>query len=297
MRINSRGTARFTTVAATLLLSTLVAACGDKQSVASKSAAALSEAQRTGLPISGSAHGGHSANGAEGGSSDSMDHSNMPGMNGGAQSGMAGMDHSNMAGMQKGSMSGMSGMQHGNMQQGQMQSGNMAGMDHSNMAGMAGMNHGGGEIPPGGLWGVVPGSLVQGAPPAPQQTTLTTAPAPTTNVEMANMRPSETLRTDSLDAAAPVAVSESQKSGGDMQGMSGMSDTQPAPPANDPHAGHAMPRSVPPQSSSAPGKDASQMAPAAAVTYTCPMHPEVVSDKPGKCPICGTTLVKREKKK
>ncbi len=28
------------------------------------------------------------------------------------------------------------------------------------------------------------------------------------------------------------------------------------------------------------------------VKYTCPMHPEVVLDKPGKCPKCGMTLVK-----
>ena len=28
--------------------------------------------------------------------------------------------------------------------------------------------------------------------------------------------------------------------------------------------------------------------------YTCPMHPEVISDRPGKCPKCGMTLVKKE---
>lgn len=27
------------------------------------------------------------------------------------------------------------------------------------------------------------------------------------------------------------------------------------------------------------------------VKYTCPMHPKVISDKPGKCPICGMKLV------
>ena len=25
--------------------------------------------------------------------------------------------------------------------------------------------------------------------------------------------------------------------------------------------------------------------------YTCPMHPEIVQDKPGDCPICGMNLV------
>jgi len=30
------------------------------------------------------------------------------------------------------------------------------------------------------------------------------------------------------------------------------------------------------------------------IVYTCPMHPEVTSDKPGKCPKCGMNLVKKE---
>ena len=29
----------------------------------------------------------------------------------------------------------------------------------------------------------------------------------------------------------------------------------------------------------------------ALVTYTCPMHNDVTSDKPGKCPKCGMDLV------
>jgi len=30
------------------------------------------------------------------------------------------------------------------------------------------------------------------------------------------------------------------------------------------------------------------------VQYTCPMHPEVIKEKPGKCPTCGMNLVKKE---
>ena len=29
------------------------------------------------------------------------------------------------------------------------------------------------------------------------------------------------------------------------------------------------------------------------VNYTCPMHPEVKSDKPGACPKCGMVLEKK----
>ncbi len=31
--------------------------------------------------------------------------------------------------------------------------------------------------------------------------------------------------------------------------------------------------------------------PAAATKYTCPMHPEVAAEKPGRCPKCGMDLV------
>ena len=31
--------------------------------------------------------------------------------------------------------------------------------------------------------------------------------------------------------------------------------------------------------------------------YTCTMHPEVIMDKPGKCPKCGMTFVKMKAKK
>lgn len=41
-----------------------------------------------------------------------------------------------------------------------------------------------------------------------------------------------------------------------------------------------------PRSATAPGS-------ATAARYTCPMHPEVVSDAPGKCPKCGMNLVKK----
>lgn len=30
------------------------------------------------------------------------------------------------------------------------------------------------------------------------------------------------------------------------------------------------------------------------ITYTCPMHPKVISNKPGVCPKCGMDLVEKQ---
>ncbi len=72
----------------------------------------------------------------------------------------------------------------------------------------------------------------------------------------------------------------------------------PRETAGSPHAGHAMPGmahempSAPPRQKMAEGHDHAKHATVAALArYTCPMHPEVVSDEPGKCPKCGMTLV------
>jgi hypothetical protein len=43
--------------------------------------------------------------------------------------------------------------------------------------------------------------------------------------------------------------------------------------------------------------EAGQPAKPGPTVYTCPMHPEVTSDKPGRCPKCGMDLVPKEKGK
>jgi Cu+-exporting ATPase len=49
----------------------------------------------------------------------------------------------------------------------------------------------------------------------------------------------------------------------------------------------ASPHAMPPAPPAAP---ATKPAPASGAVYTCPMHPEVISDRPGSCPICGMAL-------
>lgn len=51
-------------------------------------------------------------------------------------------------------------------------------------------------------------------------------------------------------------------------------------PSADPHADHGAHT----------GHGAPMPAPVPEGVYVCPMHPEVVSDEPGTCPICGMDL-------
>lgn len=66
-----------------------------------------------------------------------------------------------------------------------------------------------------------------------------------------------------------------------------------------PHKGHDAHSTAPahasvsepaPAAAEAATQQAAADAPAGSVKYTCAMHPEVISDKPGRCPKCGMTL-------
>lgn len=73
----------------------------------------------------------------------------------------------------------------------------------------------------------------------------------------------------------------------------------PAPGASHPASPSApegtayVASSAAPASASAP-EDHSAHEHGAATVYTCPMHPEITSDKPGQCPKCGMNLVPKK---
>jgi hypothetical protein len=237
---------------AALLAAIAVVACGGKQTMASKSAAAYDEAKKKGIPIEAGEHGGHSAEPVVAATSSAqtaampgmdhstmarMDHSMMPGMqhvaSGSGGHEMAGMDHSAMAGMDH---SKMPGMQHGTSGSGAH---GMAGMDHSKMPSMqhgtsgaaahdmAGMeDH---SSMPGMAHGPTTGTQqYDRSMPGMQHGSPTAAPIviapPTSNAAIAQTQPAATLRPDAFDAPAPAAVEEAAK------GASGTSHSIPKPP-------------------------------------------------------------------
>jgi uncharacterized protein involved in copper resistance len=209
----------------------LLAACGGKDTMASKSAAAYREALAKGTqPTSGQEHGGHAT--TEAGTGEGMNHATMTGMD---HSQMAGMDHSQMPGTDHSKMdhsqmahsqmtgmdhSTMSGMDHSKMDHSQMDHSKMSGTDHSAMAGMdhskmTGMDHSTmAGVDHSKMTGMDHSQMQHGAAAAASGAVNVTLDAPNTNAEMARTQPATTLQSDAWDAPAPSAVSETQKAAG-----------------------------------------------------------------------------------
>jgi Cu(I)/Ag(I) efflux system membrane fusion protein len=72
------------------------------------------------------------------------------------------------------------------------------------------------------------------------------------------------------------------------------SDQSAAPASADAshdHAGHTETAATAAPSSSGPKAEKSASDAKFVTKYTCPMHPQIIEDHPGNCPICGMTLV------
>lgn len=256
--------------------------CGGDQSVASKSAAAFQEAQKKGETFEGSGHShGHGAvapggaNPEEG--SPGHDHGEPEAAPDHATMDHAAMDHSTMGhggepqGAGHASQHGGSAAQPG---------GGNAGHDMSPQAPAAeGQSSGGGHEGHSPASGMMPDQ-----------------PAPAADVPSPG-QPAKTLSPDPLDAPAATSVADAQRSAEMAEEMSGGG-------GHGGHGGHgtgtyrqtdAGREPVAEHESHQHGGHGNQDDEEAAAVYVCPMHPEVTSATPGKCPKCGMDLVKRRK--
>lgn len=82
-----------------------------------------------------------------------------------------------------------------------------------------------------------------------------------------------------LDPSNPQAAESPPLSVGTLNESAAPASTAPPAPTPEP-----APAATPDAGAAKPG----------ATLYTCPMHPEVISDKPGKCPKCGMTLIPKQ---
>ena len=263
---------------ATLAAVLALYACGARQSVASRSAAAFREAQAKGIPIDKGGHGGHE-NAPE--SSDTKG-TNLAGSEPGGMTGM------NMSGSKSGSMTGMnmSGSKSGSMAGMNMsgsKSGGMAGMDMSGSksGGMAGMNMSGSKS--GGMAGMnMSGSDMSAIVPQPEA--LQARPGET----------ADTLRADPLDAPASTSLAAAARPAENGEMMMPMGHYVQHDVGGQPSAGdHQTTGEMPGMDMSR--KESPKPVHAEAVTYVCASHPEIVRTEPGKCPLDGTPLVRKVK--
>lgn len=104
-------------------------------------------------------------------------------------------------------------------------------------------------------------------------------------------QPARTLSSDPLDSPAATSVLDARRAAEMAEGMAGMSGMGG-------HGGGTYRQADAgrePDAHEGAGKQAPGAAQEEAAVYACPMHPEVTSPAPGKCPKCGMTLVERRK--
>jgi hypothetical protein len=318
MRISNRNVLLFVAIL-------LIAACGGRDNVASRSAAAYQEAREKGIEITGDGHDhDHHAGGAADGHADHTTGDAADPHAGHAAAGQGGVDHS-AHGMTSGSGSaqmdhsaaghgaqmmqhGTSG-QHGAMQHGAAQhgtSGQHGAMQHGTAQQGTTGQHGTMQHGATGQHGAMQhGTAQQGAigqhgamqHGAAQQAIAPEGPQ--ASDELFAVQPASTLRADPFDRPVPISVAEAEKAAG--EGDHGEHEARGITPGED--------RENPPTSAPAvrdaplpatghehhpPAAARPAASPADAVVYVCPMHPEVTSDRPGSCPKCGMALVRKK---
>ena len=287
-----------------------MAGCGGEQSIASKSAAAFREAQKKGETFEDASHShGHGAMtpGGPGGrrseagaSTAAADHAN----HANPEEAPPGHGHSAM-GHGSQAHAGHAGMDHGQSHQRHAEPGRTAGQDehagHEGQAGQTGHTghaamppqapSAGGQAPSGGHAGHSParGGMAPGTSVAASETVPPGQPA-------------KTLNPDELDAPAATSVADAQRSAEIAEEMTGTTSAG----GHEGHAGHGggtyvhvdagRETGAPEGAHDHHGHGMAEEAEEAAEVYVCPMHPEVTSSTPGKCPKCGMDLVKRRKK-
>lgn len=212
----------------------LLAACGGKDTTASRSAAAYREAQAKGTPVGGGDDHGHEhgspapapASTAE---AAPVEHS----AHGAASAAHAGMDHGSTSMHTATDHATMSPASHSAMNHGDVSADAHAG--HSTPRDHAAMQHGSqDESAHGAMTADAHAGMQHGTPATPADShvqhqaaspahaghgaaqSIANAPsvvlsAPTSNADMARTRPSETLRSDDFDAPAAIAVEEAKK--------------------------------------------------------------------------------------